>query len=1688
MARGDGHRDADAETSGRSTRAGEGEGESAREETNARRRAANDAATVIDERWRAMCAHARMDADERARAFHALARAIERAEKSFEDARGAEASARRAQDGGTKRADALPSEREFMPAIVEYAVGEKMFTCELREQAGAMRVLRACGLGKRLRGQTNDILGEEATRRDVYANVLSELAFGGRAAERALERRASEGANAEGPARTLDARRLKVYAMGAFASLLVTDEDGVSSEHIKNGVMEGLLKPLVNLICKDGAGVDAWEVDEKDSMDLALAAGDECPSGLQAGDCEHLHRALMQARLMCVGGIGDYVECFAEALQHGVLELSMRLLTGPTESGWHESYGTARRFKLAGHLPGDPQLPEALAVISAFLAHRKFAITFIENGGAKLMLNVPRGPMTYYNLTRCMFGIASITTALERLVAPSIDLSRRYVKMALELLQCDNEYARRHAALFLTFAVQIPIVVVAFDAEAGLKLVLDTLRTTAHIVTHEESMLEMTTPQEIAMAKETGDHVSLLLRQYMRAHFVTHVKAIEEKVSGKSKKNDALKSKTTDTAARRAMFRAMDIGHDATDRLFSMVSRQKRIAAVMQAKTWLVIEAFCAQGGPMVLLDLLTKAPGEKSLRECVLGSLSVLKLVTLHPTGRVATAKAHFGEYFSSGYILMDIIESAAEAVDTEAVVEALKVICNLVIAPLALSASEHKSHKEKASVPIGGPLQRTHSAGGNLTVFDYARLEETYVNGRQNIAQAYGVKVLLKLLFKTSKVLPQPSMNISRALCCRVLLGLTRDQSIANTLQTLQIARMLSELVRETGLGRSSALEEEVIVDSKRESGTGSAATVQAAAAEFHRCAVELIAATAGFANVKATTPAVASDAAAPPLAKLERHLIAASTKVRYPHEELLLIMHEHLVSAGLTKTAASLVNEARLARPETGTNNARSCDSPAPRLKLNFKNKQAPSKLRRRAPRSRMTGAARGMLGKVDEPFTLGLDQGPSETLLRELSGAARTVIKQPLTPTLSKRGVKRTHLTEETRVHLAEDLRKSLTTPTLQSTEACCDHQTPSPAVKERFHKEFPTPGVLVAEGPRGETGCGVRSRLDSILTQYLRAQHRQCSAPITACAPFSLLTPHQCPQPKRSLEAPRNLSSRLRQREWTRASGLEMGMRRADRHFVNSRFRPLRTLRTDVDSLFSAVSFVHGIVDQVVVGTNEGEIQVFDCISGEILEISSDAMHGGSIRKIVATGSKCPKPMFAVTSVRGISLWSLPNSDEVPEMIWDKDGRAGRRGYGIAVDSTGSTFAVGAFDKDLDIMDTETKTAIRSLSWKTVGPPLISKNNDELSFSPSDNLLLWDETLWDVRIRDGPPIQRFDRFSEASGACFHPGGNEIIIGREVWDIRSSRLLRTVPALNRAALKFNHSGTVGLAHILHPRNEELLWGLRKCHHPYKHSFCTIDAMDYSDICTVDVTYGMIDACWDVSSDTLCATVEYDILDTHESVVRLHEVGRLRLREDESDMEEDPHDNGMGMMDRDLASDDDEWEDAEWGPYEGEVDADGRRTINDARVARQIASLREIAGIGGGDDWMAHEDRSEESSEYDSDFIDSDDEDSEDDDDDNPDPYAGLVRVLNRVNTGGGAQFEFVGLRPGSLLERRRLAASERESERGVGRDISNIQDDGDDDNADEDEEDGEYDSDASWETDDGADEHMQDEDDE
>lgn len=79
-------------------------------------------------------------------------------------------------------------------------------------------------------------------------------------------------------------------------------------------------------------------------------------------------------------------------------------------------------------------------------------------------------------------------------------------------------------------------------------------------------------------------------------------------------------------------------------------------------------------------------------------------------------------------------------------------------------------------------------------------------------------------------------------------------------------------------------------------------------------------------------------------------------------------------------------------------------------------------------------------------------------------------------------------------------------------------------------------------------------------LDGIITEYLREQHARCPNPVTTCPPFSLYTPHRCPEPQQRRQASSNFTARLGGRVLHPKYG---GVDRAglDRHLIFSRSKP-----------------------------------------------------------------------------------------------------------------------------------------------------------------------------------------------------------------------------------------------------------------------------------------------------------------------------------------------------------------------------------------------------------------------------------------------------------------------------------------------------------------------------------------------
>ena len=276
----------------------------------------------------------------------------------------------------------------------------------------------------------------------------------------------------------------------------------------------------------------------------------------------------------------------------------------------------------------------------------------------------------------------------------------------------------------------------------------------------------------------------------------------------------------------------------------------------------------------------------------------------------------------------------------------------------------------------------------------------------------------------------------------------------------------------------------------------------------------------------------------------------------------------------------------------------------------------------------------------------------------------------------------------------------------------------------------------------------------RLTLDSLVVQYLKHQHRQCLAPITTLPPVSLLHPHVCPEPKRLLEAPLNVTGRLGTRELQSFYSGVHGSRR-DRQFVFSRFKSWRSCR-DENALFTCISLLGG-TNHLAVGSHAGEIKIFDASSCSLLESFSGHQAPVTLVQPYVSGDT---QLLLSSSSSDVQLWDASYITNGSKHSFDgckaaKFSNSGR--YFAALSCEGSTKDVLLYNVEsctLSHKYTDTSTSSRSSPYSLV------------HFSPCDTLILWNGHLWDRRVPD--EVSRFDQFTDYGGGGFHPSRNEVMI--------------------------------------------------------------------------------------------------------------------------------------------------------------------------------------------------------------------------------------------------------------------------------------------------------------------------------
>ncbi|KAL6501850.1 hypothetical protein OROGR_026983 [Orobanche gracilis] len=1272
--------------------------------------------------------------------------------------------------------------------------------------------------------------------------------------------------------------------------------------------------------------------------------------------------------IQCLVVPGKYVEVLGPVLHEKGVDVCLALLL--RSSKHKEALNNVLLF------------PDILKLISALAAHRKFAALFVDRGGMQRLLDVPRNAYTFFGLSSCLFTIGSIQGSLgvagimERVCALPSNIVHQVVELALQLLACPVDHqARKNAALFFAAAFVFRAIIDAFDEHDGLQKLLSLL--------HDAASVRSGVPPgssnnagSLRNDRSTAD-VLTSLRQYFRAHLLLLVDSIRP--------NKSIQSAPRNVS--RAGYKPLDISNEAMDTVFRQIQKDRKLGPALAKARWPVIDKFLGSNGHITLLDLCQAPPVERYLRDLLQYALGILHIVTLVPYSRKPIVNATLSNDRVGIAVILDAANGAGY-VEPVVVEPALNLLINLVCPPPSISnkpspimqgqqasstqtgngqAPNVNEPREPASVDRGSSSVVTSSSAGNASsqvsaptvasglVGDRrislgagagcaglaAQLEQGYHQAREAVRANNGIKVLLQLL-QPRMVTTPAALDRLRALTCRVLLGLARDDTIAHILTKLQVGKKLSELLRDSGS--------------------------QTPGGEQNRWQTELAQVTIELIGVvtnsgRASTLA-ASDAATPTLRRIERAAIAAATPISYNLRELLLLMHEHLQASGLADSAATLLREAKLTPlPSLATPSlSHQASGQEPSLQIQWPSGRAPSgflsdkskvplqqedpslscdstilSTKNKQPRiegSPVPSNSKTNLSTPEVSVTAEVLGTPSVSSLKscgETDTQTRTPIVLPLKRKLTD-SKESGAFSSAKRLKSGEHTLRSpgFTTPNIvrRNNLQSDAHLFSSPSFTPKDHNSRLIPNIWLSDVDEnlmtGQTTTSSqpvllndpqpsgskRHTLDSLIVQSLKHQHRQCPAPITTLPPLSLLHPHVCPEPKRSFDAPSNIMARLSTREFRNMYGGIHGHRK-DRQFVYSRFRPWRTCRDDNSALLTCIAFLEGS-SRVAVGCHTGELQVFDSNNNNVLESCTSHQYPVTLLRTHYSGEN---KLILSSSAMDVRLWDASMVSGGPKHSFEgiKAARFSNSGAifaSLLADSPRREillYDIHTCQLDLTLTDTSNNVSGRGHAYSLV------------HFSPSDSMLLWNGVLWDRR--GSGPIHRFDQFTDYGGGGFHPAGNEVIINSEVWDLRNFRLLRSVPSLDQTIITFNASGDVIYA-ILRRNLEDVTSAFQTCRvkHPLFPAFRTVDAVNYSDIATIPVDRCVLDFATE-PTDSFVGLVTMDDQDEMYSSARVYEIGRRKPTDDDSDPddaeseeeEDDEGDDDESISDGDGDSDD-------------------------------------------------------------------------------------------------------------------------------------------------------------------------------
>ncbi|XP_063076746.1 DDB1- and CUL4-associated factor 1-like isoform X2 [Engraulis encrasicolus] len=1127
---------------------------------------------------------------------------------------------------------------------------------------------------------------------------------------------------------------------------------------------------------------------------------------------------------------------------------------------------------------------EALKYLASLLLHKKFAAEFVAHGGVQKLLEIPRPSMAATGVSLCLYYLAYNQDAMERVCMLPHSILSEVVKYTLWLLECSHASGCCHATMFFSISFSFRAVLELFDQQDGLRRLVNLISTLEILNPDDQGAL--LSDDEIFSSRQTAKHTCMALRRYFEAHLAIKVEQVKQSLQ---------RTEGGAPIHPQPYYKACTYTHEQVVEMMEFLFEFGPVRLY-----WEPAEVFYKMSCVQLLLQLISIACDWRTYygrSDTVRYALDILSILTIVPKTQLLLADpvAVLDEGGSTvSTVGMSIVLVVAEGEvfvnDAEIQKSALQVVINCVCAP-------DKRVSSIGKFMAGTPRRRLPQAN---------RASESVLAKMWNVVQSNnGIKVLLSLL--TVKM-PITDADQIRALACKALVGLARSATVRQIISKLPLFSS----------GQIQTLMKEPVLQDKRNEHV-----------RFCKYAAELIERVSGKPLLMGTDVS---------LARLQRASVVAQSRISFPEKELLLLIRNHLVAKGLNDTATTLTKEADLPMAPLAHAHGHGHAHPhgshavppfvAPGVSIAAS--ATPAAILPRTPRLANGVAAR--LGS--HASTSG---SPSLLLTGARASTSQLHVPPPSTSSSSLSATASSSALALTANPQTSSSSSITTAPqpsangspligrivfTRERPSPCATGRKPrvlrqksdhgafsqSPAMKKQLDRHLPSPPAL-----------------DSIITEYLREQHARCKNPVTTCPLFSLFTPHQCPEPKQRRQAPANFTPRhVRRTTYPKYGGVDGGC--FDRHLIFSRFRPISVFREadEDESGFMCCAF-SARERFLMLGTCTGQLKLYNVFTGQ--EEASYSCHSSAITHLEPSRDGSLLLTSASWSYPLSALWGMKSVFIMKHSFLDD--------HYVEFSKMSQDRVIGTKEHVAHIYDIQT------------GQKTLTLNNPDLAnnykrncatFNPTDDLVLNDGVLWDVR--SAKAIHKFDKFNMNISGVFHPNSQEVIINTEIWDLRTFHLLHTVPALDQCRIVFNNNGTVIYGAMRQADDDDDMLE-QQMKSPFGSSFRTFDATDYKPIATIDVKRNIFDLCTD-TKDCYLAVIENQDAINMDTVCRLYEVGRQRLaeeEEDEEDQEEEEQDEDDDDDDSEDDMDDIDMDDLETDPILAELgnDNDGEDEEN-------------------------------------------------------------------------------------------------------------------------------------------------------